>query len=193
MIEILAETSKRMSRGELFQIEKSRRLNITYEEYFKLISDKTSSLFSASCELGAISVNAKSTDTDALKIFGENLGIAFQIKDDLLDYQGSQKVIGKPSQTDIKQKNITLPLLLSFHKSTQKEKKQIIALLKKGADKKDIQTIINFCIQHGGLQSAQEEVLKYTQRAKDCIDHLPNSRYKEIAIMFVDYIVNRKK
>ena len=193
VIEILADTSKRMSRGELFQLEKSRKLNITEEEYYKLINDKTASLFSSSCELGAISVNTEPVNLAALKQFGENLGIAFQINDDLLDYQGKQNILGKPAKTDIKQKNITLPLLLSFKNSSQKEKKYIIGLLKKGAGKSDIKVIVDFCINYGGLQFAEEEVLKYAKKAKESIAHLSNNQYKEIAFKFVDYIIDRKK
>jgi octaprenyl-diphosphate synthase len=193
VIEVLADTSRRMSRGELYQIEKSRKLNITEEEYYKLISDKTASLFSASCKLGAISVNSKSDECKNIGLFGENLGIAFQIKDDLLDYQGHQKIIGKPSKTDIRQKNITLPLLLAFNNSSQKEKKQIIGLLKKGADNKDIKAIVDYCKVNGGLQSAQEKVIEYAGYAKEYIGHFPDNRYKEIACMLVDYIIDRKK
>jgi octaprenyl-diphosphate synthase len=193
VIEIMAETAKRMSRGELFQIEKSRKLNISQQEYFDLIADKTAALFAASCQLGAISVNATQTESVLLKEFGENLGIAFQIKDDLLDYQASQIKIGKPAGSDLKHKNITLPLLLSFDKSTQKEKKQIIGLIKKGVDKNDIKTVVQYCKNNGGFESAQIQVLKYAQQAKVCIEHLPNNRYKDIALRLVDYIVNRKK
>lgn len=117
LMNIIANVAKSMSKGELLQIQKSRKLNINEEEYFQLISDKTASLISACCEIGAMTTNATEEQRQSLKSFGQNLGIAFQIKDDLLDYQSNSGILGKPVGHDLKDKKITLPLLYAFQDS----------------------------------------------------------------------------
>jgi octaprenyl-diphosphate synthase len=193
IMNLLAETSKRLSQGELFQIEKSRKLDITEEEYFKLISDKTAALISACTELGAITVKTSPEKQQALKQYGENLGIAFQIKDDILDYEGKQKIIGKPVGGDIKEKKITLPLIIAMKNAKTKEKKNIIKMLKKGAGRKDIQTIITFCTENGGLLGAKESMEHYAMNAKENLEIFSESIEKENAYKFVDYVIGRNK
>jgi len=190
---ILADTAKRLSKGELLQIEKSRKLDITEAEYFKMISDKTAALISACCELGAMTVSERTEEREWLRQYGENLGIAFQIKDDLLDYQGDQIVLGKPVGADLREKKITLPLILSFKNSPEKERKFILQIIKKGVTKKDIDKIYNFIQTYGGLQSAREYVLSYAKKAKQSLDQIQNGYAKENALSFVDYVINRKK
>ena len=190
---ILADTAKRLSKGELFQIEKSRKLDITEVEYFKMISDKTAALISACCELGAITVSDSIEEREQLKKFGENLGIAFQIKDDLLDFQGNQIILGKPVGADLKEKKITLPLILSFKNSPENEKKFILKLIKKGVTQKDISQIYRFIQLYGGLQYAREYAQSYADKAKRMLDPIQNEYAKKNALNFVDYVINRKK
>jgi octaprenyl-diphosphate synthase len=190
---ILADTAKRLSKGELLQIEKSRKLDITEEEYFKMISDKTAALISACCELGAMTVSEKVEERKQLRQFGENLGIAFQIKDDLLDFQGDQIVLGKPVGADLKEKKITLPLILSLKNSPEKEKRFILKLIKKGVTKEDITQIYKFIQNYGGLQSAREYALSYAEKAKQTLELIKDGHAKENALYFVDYVINRKK
>jgi octaprenyl-diphosphate synthase len=193
IMHVLANSAKRLSKGELLQIEKSRKLDINEDDYFKMISDKTAALISASCELGALTVDANSEDREALKNYGEYLGIAFQIKDDLLDYEGKQNIVGKPVGADLKEKKITLPLLLSFKKAPGKEKKFIIKILKKGANNQDVKRIIEFCKEYDGIKLAQETAWNYSVKAKNSIDHFEDNQYKDLAGKFVDYVINRKK
>jgi octaprenyl-diphosphate synthase len=193
VMQILAESAKRLSKGELFQIEKSRKLNINETEYLKLVSDKTAALISACCELGALSVSKNSNTRKSLKEFGENLGIAFQIKDDLLDYESHQSVIGKPAGADLKGKKITLPLILSMESAPAEETKVIIKLLKKGVNRSDIKRIISFSAKYGGIDAAKIRALQYADQAKAAIKNLPASPAKEQVIMFVDYVINRSK
>jgi len=193
IMNLLAETSRRLSQGELFQIEKSRKLDITEEEYFRLISDKTAALISACTELGAITVNTSEEKQTALKLYGENLGIAFQIKDDILDYEGKQKILGKPVGADIKEKKITLPLILAMKKAKAKDKKKIIKIMKRGARGKDIQRIIAFSAENAGLSSAKEAMESYANKAKTNLDIFPDSINKENAFKFVDYVIGRNK
>lgn len=193
IMNLLAETSKRLSQGELFQIEKSRKLDITEEEYFKLISDKTAALISACTELGAITTNTSQEKQLALKQYGENLGIAFQIKDDILDYEGKQKIIGKPVGGDIKEKKITLPLIIAMKNAKTNEKKNIIKMLKKGVGAKDIQKIIDFSMENGGLAGAKKSMEYYAVNAKEKLEIFSDSIAKENAYKFVDYVIGRNK
>ncbi len=193
IMSILAETSKRLSKGELLQIEKSRQLDITEEEYLKMISDKTAALISACCELGAMTVSDSPEHREQLRQYGENIGIAFQIKDDLFDYQGDQILIGKPVGADLKEKKITLPLILSFQEAPAKEKNFILKLIKKGVTEKDIKSIYAFVKTYKGLQAAQDHAYKYAEKAKNCISNLGNGAAKENALNFVDYVIQRKK
>ncbi len=190
---ILADSAKRLSKGELFQIEKSRKLDITETEYLKLISDKTAALISACCELGALSVSENSGNRKSLKDFGENLGIAFQIKDDLLDYESRQSIVGKPVGADLKGKKITLPLILSMEQAPAAEKKRIIKQLKKGVNRSDIKSIIAFTEHYGGIEAAKARAYHFADQAKASIQNLPASDAKERALMFVDYVINRSK
>jgi octaprenyl-diphosphate synthase len=190
---VLADASKRLSKGELLQIEKSRKLNITEKEYFKIVSDKTAALISACCELGALSVDANEEKINALRQYGENLGIAFQIKDDLFDYEGNQNIIGKPVAADLKEKKITLPLLLSFQKAPDKEKKFILKILKKGVNSHDISYILEFCDKYEGISKAFETAKVYADKAKSNLKKFPDNEYKEVAEQFVDYVISRTR
>jgi octaprenyl-diphosphate synthase len=190
---ILANTSRRLSKGELLQIEKSRKLDITEDEYFKIVSDKTAALISACCRLGALSVDASDDQLSAIQQYGEYLGIAFQIKDDLLDYEGKQNIIGKPIGADLKEKKITLPLLLSFKNAPTKEKDFIIKILKKGVNTHDVKHIIEFCKKYGGISNAMESAKSYAEKAKSNLKIFPENEFKKIAFQFVDYVLNRSK
>ena len=189
----LAETAKRLSKGELFQIEKSRKLDITEDDYLRIIADKTAALIGACCKLGAMTVTNSTEKYKKLACYGENLGMAFQIKDDLLDFQSDQIVLGKAVGADLKEKKITLPLILAFKESPAHEKKSIITMIKKGVTKDDLKTIYKFTNQYGGLEKAQGYVLKYADMASRQIEFLPESEAKVNARRFVNYIINRKK
>jgi octaprenyl-diphosphate synthase len=193
IMRILAETAKRLSKGELFQIEKSRKLNITETEYFKLVSDKTAALISACCELGALTMTSDLDTLNSARLFGENLGIAFQIKDDLLDYEGRQSIVGKPVGADLKGKKITLPLIISMNSAPEHEKKYIIKLLKKGVNNNDIKNIISFTERYSGLDAAKKQAMEHADKAKNAIKNFPNGPDKDYTLMFVDYVINRTK
>jgi octaprenyl-diphosphate synthase len=190
---ILANTARRMSKGELLQIEKSRKLNITEDEYLRMISDKTAALISACCELGVLTVTHDIGHRENLRKYGEYVGIAFQIKDDLLDFEGNQIVVGKPVGTDLKEKKITLPLILSFKNAPEKEKNLIIKLIKKGVKKNDVQRIQEFIETYDGLEAARNYALDYAHKAKQEISNIPEGYAKSMAIRFVEYSINRKK
>jgi len=193
VMNILAHTSRRLTQGELFQIEKSRKLDINESDYFRLISDKTAALISASSELGARSVTDNETDIQNLKNFGEYLGMAFQIKDDLLDYQSTSLILGKPAGNDLKEKKITLPLIHALSESSEKEIKQIKMLLKKKVDARAIREIIRFTELKGGILYAEQKQNEFIQKAKSAIDIYTDSDPKKLMIQLVDYVVERKK
>jgi len=193
VMQILAESSRRLSKGELLQIEKSRRLNISETEYFEIISDKTAALIGSASELGALSTSKNIDDHEHLKKFGENLGIAFQIKDDLLDYYGHHSIVGKPVGNDFKDKKITLPLIYAFKQSTSKEISVIKRRLKKGVTAKEVKNIISFVEKRGGVEYANSKKEEYAQKAKDCLISYKDSDVKTAMFNFVDYTVRRKK
>jgi len=190
---VLADTSKRLSKGELFQIEKSRKLDITEKDYLKIVSDKTAALLSACCLLGAMTVTKEEKEKQYLKQFGENIGIAFQIKDDLLDYQGDRTILGKAVGADLKEKKITLPLILAFKESPLREKKKILNIIKKGVTDKEIKAVNDFAENYGGLDAAHEYVSIYAEKARQDIADIKLSPAKTNAMNFIDYIINRKR
>jgi len=193
IMEILAHTAKRLSKGELFQIEKSRKLDISEQEYYKLVSDKTAALLSACCELGCMTVRNNPTDRQVLAQYGENIGIAFQIKDDLLDYEGKEHVLGKHVGADLKGKKITLPLIISLKNAPGSEKSYVLKLLKKGVSREDIEYIIAFNERYGGLEQAYQAAVAFAEKAKTCLNNYPDNPYKENAVRFVEYVISRKK
>jgi len=193
IMQILANASKRLSKGELLQIEKSRKLNLDESDYFNIISDKTAALLSASTELGALTTSENQQDRINLKDFGENLGIAFQIKDDLLDYQGLQKIIGKPVGNDLKDKKITLPLIYAFRQSDNGDIRKIKQYLRNGVERKEIKYIFDFVYSNGGITYAEQKLQEYSEKAKQCIQDYPSSKTKTSLEDLVEYMAQRTK
>lgn len=188
---ILADASRRLSKGELLQIEKSRSLNINEDEFLGMISDKTAALIGAASELGALTVSENEKDHSNLREFGESLGIAFQIHDDLLDYYGNQRLVGKPIGNDFKDKKLTLPLIHAFQNATGSEVSQIKKRIKKGVKRKDIKEIIQFAEKYKGIAYAQDLQDQYAQKAKDSISEYPDNDVKDALFNFVDYVIKR--
>ena len=143
-LEVITNTVKRMSEGELLQIQKTRKLDIDEETYFKVISDKTASLIETCCTIGAMSAVSNPAYVSAMKEFGKNLGISFQIRDDILDYEGSLSITGKRAGGDIKEKKITLPLIYSLNQVSSAKASEIRKIIKNGKDKSNVEAVINF-------------------------------------------------
>ena len=191
LLKIISVAVKEMSQGELLQIEKSRKLDITENIYFKIIKQKTASLLAACCAIGAKSVNCSNKEVLKFHKFGEYIGIAFQIKDDLFDY-GETK-IGKPIGIDIKQNKITLPLIHSLNIADNIEKKWLINIMKnKKKDMKSIKKIINKVIELGGVKYASDMMNLYKNKALKVLKTFPKSDYKDSLELMVNYVVNRK-
>lgn len=192
-LEIITNTVKRMSEGELLQIKKTQKLNIDEETYFKIISDKTASLLSTCCEIGSTSTTSNKEDIIKMRDFGEYLGLSFQIRDDILDYVGSTNLVGKPLGADIKDKKITLPLIHSLEKASRNEKAEIIKLVKNGKKKNNIEKIIDFVKKYNGIEYAQSVAEYNANKAKELLNHFPKSESRDSLTALVNYVVERKK
>lgn len=189
-----SSAGRRMSEGELLQIHSSKIYSIEQDVYFKIISNKTASLFAACCEIGVISTNNNRELQLDFREFGENLGIAFQIKDDILDYQGESEVLGKPIGNDIKEKKFTLPLIYALSKTNKQEKKKIIAIIKnKDIKRKDIKYISDFVVQAGGIEYSEKIAKDYSLKAIKYIQSVPDSIYKQSLMNFANFVIERNK
>lgn len=192
-LKITSSAVKRMSEGELLQIQKARRLDIDEDTYFRIISDKTASLLSTCCEMGAASTTNNPEHKRRMKNFGENIGIAFQIQDDLFDYVGSASAIGKPIGLDMQDKKITLPLIYSFSKAPKSTSRAIIRLVKNGVNKKNIREVVDFVKEHGGIEYAQSKAAEFTACAQENLSIFPESPSKKSLMKFTKFVTERSK
>lgn len=191
LLSIVTEAVKEMSEGELLQMEKARQLDINEEVYYEIIRQKTASLIASCCAVGASSVKAPDDIVGKMKLFGQQVGMAFQIKDDLFDY--GEDEIGKPVGIDIKEKKMTLPLIYALSKSTWLEKRRIISIVKNESEKpKKVKEVIDFVKKSGGIEYAIQAMTKYHQQASDMLAQLPDSVYKNSLSQLVQYTIDRK-
>lgn len=192
LLRIISVAVREMSEGELLQIEKARRLDITEEVYYDIIRQKTATLIAACCGLGACSVKPDSNDVETFRKFGELCGMAFQIKDDLFDY-GEEK-IGKPTGIDIKEQKMTLPLIYALNNCSKKEKSWLINSIKNhNKNKKRVKEVIAFVKKIGGLDYAVTKMLAFKDEALYLLNTYPKSDYKDALELMVNYVVERKK
>jgi len=193
MLEIVSEAVKAMTEGELLQLQKSRKLNIREEDYIRIISSKTAALIAACTACGARSVTDDPETIQLMKDFGENLGIAFQIKDDILDYE-SNGLTGKLGGNDIKEKKITLPLIHALEKSDNSIKRRMLGIMgNKKKTRSDVRDIIDFVTDNGGLEYAGLKMNLYREKALAIIDSYPASEVKNSMIQLVNYTTSRNK
>lgn len=192
LLKIISVAVREMSEGELLQIEKARRLDITEEVYYEIIRQKTATLIAACCSLGAASVRPDSEEVEKMRLFGELIGMAFQIKDDLFDY--GNESIGKPTGIDIKEQKMTLPLIYVLNQVSDKDKAWLINSVKNhNKDKKRVNEVINFVKQQGGLEYAVSKMKDFQQRALQILEDYPDSPFKDSLILMVNYVIERKK
>jgi octaprenyl-diphosphate synthase len=189
-LDIISESVKKMSEGELLQIEKSRSLDINEKVYFDIIKKKTASLISSCCKIAAASVTKQKKIIESVSKIGENIGIAFQIKDDLFDY--GKKKIGKPRGIDIKEKKLTLPLIYTLNEVDKNKRKWLIKSIKKyNKDKSRVKEIIALVKDTGGLNYAVEKMNYYHKIALDDLKKLPDNEFKESLIDMINYVIER--
>ncbi|MGB0521921.1 MAG: polyprenyl synthetase family protein [Flammeovirgaceae bacterium] len=192
LLRIVSKAVREMSEGELLQIEKARKLDITEDIYFEIIRQKTATLISSCCGVGASSAGASKEMVAHMSLFGEKVGIAFQIKDDLFDYGTAE--IGKPLGIDIKEKKMTLPLIYALKNASWSDKRHIINLVKNKSDKPEkVREVIEFVKNSGGIEYTTNEMNRIYGEAKDMLNHLPDSVYKDSMIKLIKYVIEREK
>ena len=192
LLKIISVAVREMSEGELLQIEKSRLLDITEEVYFEIIRQKTATLIAACCSLGACSVAPESVHVETMRKFGELIGIAFQIKDDLFDY--GEERIGKPTGIDIKEQKMTLPLIHVLNSVEKKQRDWLINSIKNhNKNPKRVKEVIGFVKENGGLEYAEAKMENYKNQALELLKAYPPSIYKESLERMVNYVIERKK
>jgi octaprenyl-diphosphate synthase len=193
LLKIVSVAVREMSEGELLQIQKSRKLNITEDIYFEIIRKKTAALIAACTASGAKSSGATDEIVEKMRLFGEYVGIAFQIKDDLLDYQ-SDGLIGKPKGNDLKERKLTLPIIYALQKASLKERSKILSDIKRNnKNKQKVQQIIDFAIQKGGIEYSHQKMMEYKDKAIDLLKDFPDNEAKDSLKDLVNYVVIRKK
>ena len=191
ILKLISVAVREMSQGELLQIEKARQLDITEEVYFEIIRQKTATLIAACCGIGAASVDAKAEEIEKMRKFGEIVGIAFQMKDDLFDY--TEDKIGKPTGIDIKEQKMTLPLIYTLNNCSKKEKKWLINSVKNhNKDKKRVKEVIAFVKENGGIEYTTGKMMEYQAKAFDILKAYPDSSYKKSLSKLVNYVIDRK-
>lgn len=190
-LKITSEAVKKMSEGELLQIQKARNFDATEETYFQVIKNKTASLFQACCVLGGSSVVNNKDELNALSSFGENLGIAFQLRDDLLDYTGRKKLLGKSTGNDLKEKKFTLPLIKALETAPKKESSHIMKLIKNERES-NFETVFDFINNHGGLDYTIDKINEYSIKAIRQLERFPTSESKSSLKKLVSFISDRE-
>jgi octaprenyl-diphosphate synthase len=191
ILQLLSEAVRQMSEGELLQIEKSRSLNLDESIYFEIIRNKTASLLASACGAGAFSTSHDEEVTSRLREFGEKVGIAFQIKDDLFDYAGED--IGKPTGNDIKEKKLTLPLIYTLNNVDKKTKKELIYIIKnENTKRKRIDYLINIVTKTGGIDYTINKMNQYKSEALQILSTFPDSEIRKGFEDLVNFVTDRK-
>ncbi len=188
MLEILSEAVEQMSEGELLQLEKARKLDISEDVYFDIISKKTASLIASCCGIGAVSGTNDTDTVNRMKLFGLKIGIAFQIKDDLFDYGDGD--IGKPTGIDIKEKKMTLPLICALSRAESSEKKKIIRIIRHNHKNRDmVNEVIRFVIEKGGLNYAIDHMNRYLKEALEILESIQGDQHQKQELRKLVYFV----
>jgi len=192
LLGVISRTIREMSEGELLQLEKARKLDITEEVYYEIIRQKTATLIAACCEIGVLSNDADEILAKKMMDFGTFTGMAFQIKDDLFDYLSSN-VIGKPVGIDIKEQKMTLPLIFTLRNADEKDKKYYFNTIKRhNNDQKRVKELISFVKSSGGLDYAISVMKDFQQKAKNILNEFPDSEARKSLHIMLDYVIERK-
>lgn len=192
LLSVISRTIREMSEGELLQLEKARKLDITEDVYYEIIRQKTATLIAACCEIGVLSNGADENLAVKMREFGTLTGMAFQIKDDLFDYLTSN-IIGKPVGIDIKEQKMTLPLIHALKTASETDRKYYFTTIKRyNTDSKRVKELIDFVKKSGGLDYAIEKMKAYQQKAKDILNEFPDSEARESLHLMLDYVIERK-
>jgi len=193
LLKIVSDSVKEMSEGELLQIEKARSLDIEEPVYFEIIRKKTASLIASCCAVGAASAGADASTIQKMKLFGEKTGIAFQIKDDLLDFEGTN-ILGKPTGVDLKEQKMTLPVIYMLNNMDSGIKRKMIRIIKHHNTEKDkISEVIEQVMKSGGIEYAKEKMLLYRNEALELLNDFPDGTSRKALEQLVKFTTDRKK
>ena len=192
-LKITSSSVRRMSEGEIHQIQKSRKLDMDEPTYLRIIGDKTASLLATCCEIGASSASADGGRHALLREFGESVGLAFQIRDDVLDYTGRRSITGKPTGLDLSEKKLTLPLIHALATAPKSQAREILGIIRKGGKKMKTQKVIDFVTGSGGVEYAETKARRFSALAKEKLASFPDSPSKASLISFADFVVDREK
>ncbi len=193
ILKIVANAVKEMSEGELLQMEKTRNLNFDESIYYDIIRQKTATLIAACCAAGVASAGGDKESIESARLFGNDVGMAFQLKDDLFDF-GEGSEIGKPTGIDIKEKKMTLPMIFALNNAQKSDRKRMIRIIKNQNDNsKKVNEVIQYVIQSGGIEHTKTKMMEYTASAKSRLDHFPDNEAKKSLLALVDYTINRQK
>lgn len=192
LLEIMSTAVEAMSEGELLQIEKTRNLNLSEDVYFDIIRKKTASLIASCCAIGAASAGATPEEIVKMHLFGEKIGIAFQIKDDLLDYGDDN--IGKPTGIDLKEKKLTLPIIFTINSADKTTRNYIINSIKNhNTDKKRVAEVIDYVNHHGGIEYTRKVMYTYQFEALEILDSISTNQTIKQLKQLVEFVIERKK
>lgn len=192
LLAVISRTIREMAEGELLQLEKARKLDITEDVYYEIIRQKTATLIAACCEIGTLSTNSDEDLGKKMRDFGTFTGMAFQIKDDLFDYLTSN-IIGKPVGIDIKEQKMTLPLIYTLKNASETERKYFFNTIKRyNNDTKRVKELIDFVKKSGGLDYAIGVMKDFQQKAKNILNEFPDSEAKHSLNLMLDYVIERK-
>ena len=192
-LKITSTSVRRMSEGEIHQLQKSRKLDMDEATYMRIIGDKTASLLSTCCEIGAFSATDDADRHRRLRDYGENVGLAFQIRDDVLDYVGRKQITGKPAGGDLNEKKLTLPLIHALREAPKGEGKDILAMIRSGGKKMKVERVVEFVRRYGGLDYAAARAEHYAVAARKQLDIFPDTPGKRSLTAFADFVIERNK
>lgn len=192
LLEIVSDAVQKMSEGELLQIEKARKLNLVEDIYFDIITKKTASLIASCCAIGAASVIDDAEKIEQMRDFGEKIGIAFQIKDDLFDYGADD--IGKPTGIDIKEKKLTLPLIYALNNAPDDVKRKLVYIIKnQNTNTRKVKEVVDYVHKSGGIEYATTVMNRYKEDALKILSKFPDNEARTSLQQLVDYVIDRKK
>ncbi len=192
-LKITSTAVRRMSEGELHQIQRSRKLDLDEPSYLRIIGDKTASLLSTCCEIGATSAGNDPEKRLRLRTYGELVGLAFQIRDDLLDYIGRRSITGKPTGLDLSEKKLTLPLIHALGRAPKTEARAVLGMVKNGGKNVKVQRIMEFVETYGGIEYAADKARKLSAQACAQLAPFPDSPGKQSLMAFAEFVVEREK
>tara|TARA_R110002050_G_scaffold200492_1_gene335349 strand:- start:7578 stop:8552 length:975 start_codon:yes stop_codon:yes gene_type:complete len=193
ILKIVANAVKEMSEGELLQMEKTRNLNFDESIYYDIIRQKTATLIAACCAAGVSSSGGTDEMVEIARLFGNDVGMAFQLKDDLFDF-GEGTKIGKPTGIDIKEKKMTLPMIYALNNASKSDRKRMINIIKNQNDKSHkVNEVIEYVLQSGGIAHTKSKMMEFTESAKSRLAAFPDGEAKDSLIALVDYTINREK